>query len=357
MTTDQEPTGKAKGGHARAESLTPEERSEIASVAAKKRWEQREVPPDVPRALPGYKGILDLAGIKLPCAVIQGANGIQRVLTENGITEALLGTRSGASKRLKKAASEGGALLPLFIAPGQLKPFIDKELDDGPLKPIDYHDGTKMVRAYEAAILPEVCNVWLKARAAGALQEQQLKKAQNAEILLRALAKTGIVALVDAVTGYEKVRPQNALQAYLEMVIRKELAAWAKKFPDEFYENIYKLKGWQWPGMKKNRYSVVAHYTRDLVYERLGPGLLEELERKSPKNEKGERLIRMHRWLTEDIGDPLLAQHLHSLIMFQRLAISNGYGWNRFVRMVDQVLPKRGANLDLPLEIEGEVTA
>jgi hypothetical protein len=32
----------------------------------------------------------------------------------------------------------------------------------------------------------------------------------------------------------------------------EELAAWAKKSPDEFYENIYKLKGWPWPGMQKN---------------------------------------------------------------------------------------------------------
>ena len=52
---------------------------------------------------------------------------------------------------------------------------------------------------------------------------------------------------------------------YLEQLIRKELAAWAKKFPDEFYENIYKLKGWPSSGMRKNRFSVVAHYTRDLV--------------------------------------------------------------------------------------------
>ena len=32
----------------------------------------------------------------------------------------------------------------------------------------------------------------------------------------------------------------------------EELAAWAKKFPGEFYENIYKIKGWPWPGMQKN---------------------------------------------------------------------------------------------------------
>jgi hypothetical protein len=101
--------------------------------------------------------------------------------------------------------------------------------------------------------------------------------------------------------------------------------------------------------MRKNRFSVVAHYTRDLVYERIGPGLLEELEHKSPKDERGNRRNKLHQWLTEDIGDPMLAQHLHSLIMFQRLAIANGYGWQRFLNMVDQVLPKRGSTLALPL--------
>ena len=57
-----------------------------------------------------------------------------------------------------------------------------------------------------------------------------------------------------------------------------------------------------WPGMGKNRYSVVAYYTRDLVYERLGPGLLKELEDKSPKNGDGHRPSRFHQWLTEDVG-------------------------------------------------------
>ena len=124
---------------------------------------------------------------------------------------------------------------------------------------------------------------------------------------------------------------------YLGKLIRKELAAWAKKFPDEFYENIYKLKGWTWGGMKKNRYRVVAHYTRDLVYERIAPMLLEELETNGPPDEKGNRPNKLHQWLTEEEGDPMLAQHLYSLIMFQRLAITSGFGWNRFVKMVDQV--------------------
>jgi hypothetical protein len=91
--------------------------------------------------------------------VIQGPGGVQRVLSENGITNAILGSRSGASKRLKKSASEEGALLPLFIAPRQLKSFIDKELMEGPLVPIDYVDGDRLVRGYDASVLVAVCNV------------------------------------------------------------------------------------------------------------------------------------------------------------------------------------------------------
>lgn len=100
--------------------------------------------------------------------------------------------------------------------------------------------------------------------------------------------------------------------------------------------------------MSKNRYSVVAPYTRDVVYERMAPGLLQELERKSPKNEKGRRDSLLKDWLTHDVGDPMIAQHLHSLIMFQRLAINSGYGWKRYVNMVDQVLPKKDATMLLP---------
>ncbi|EOE6876358.1 hypothetical protein ACOL6E_000878 [Klebsiella aerogenes] len=45
----------------------------------------------------------------------------------------------------------------------------------------------------------------------------------------------------------------------------------------------------------------------------------------------------------------MLAQHLHSIIMIQRLSIANGYGWNKFVKMVDQVMPKKGGTFELAL--------
>lgn len=72
-----------------------------------------------------------------------GPNGITRVLSETGLTNAVLGDRSGASKRLKQASVKDGAPIPIFLAPGQLKPFISQELMDGPLTPIDYRDGNR----------------------------------------------------------------------------------------------------------------------------------------------------------------------------------------------------------------------
>jgi hypothetical protein len=352
MSEENEAEGKAIGGHARAAKLSPEERSKIAKKAAEKRWANAEKtePSDTHRVLESFKGHVTIAGSKIPCAVVMGPEGVRRVLSETGVTNAVLGDRSGASKKLKKVTTEAGAPIPIFLAPGQLKSFITQDMLDGPLKPIDYMDGKTMVRGYDASILPTVCNIWLQAREAGTLQAQQLAKAMKAEVLMRALAETAIVALVDEGTGYQSVRPQNALQSYLELVIRRELAVWAKKFPDEFYENIYKLKGWHWPGMSKNRYSVVANYTTNLIYDRLGPGITEELIDKTPKNEKGYRPNKLHQWLSDDIGDPMLATHMHSILMFQRLAIRNGYGWKRFLNMVDQVLPRRGSTMELPLE-------
>ena len=41
--------------------------------------------------------------------------------------------------------------------------------------------------------------------------------------------------------------------------------------------------------MKVNRPQVVAHYTKDIVYQRLAPGILMELEERNPKDEKGNR--------------------------------------------------------------------
>ena len=82
----------------------------------------------------------------------------------------------------------------------------------------------------------------------------------------------------------------------------------------------------------------------------MAPGLLSELESKSPKDEKGNRDNKLHQWLSEDVGDPMLANQFQSLLTLQRLSIANGWGWTKFMNTVDQVMPKKWQNLSLPLD-------
>lgn len=344
---EDEITGRARGGFARAAKLTPEERRAIAQKGAKERWEGTALPKAT------HQGELNLAGYKVSCAVLEDGT---RVLVERSMATALGKKGSGRHWEKKKEGDEKSANLPEYVSAHYLSKFMTDELRQKLETPIIYiplrGQRSKTFKGVNATLLADICDLWITAKEKGALNEKQIETANRAYVLMKAFANVGIVALIDEATGYQEIRPKDALQAYLEMIVSKDLAAWSKKFPDEFYENIYKLKGWVWPGMSKNRYSVVAKYTNDLVYERIAIGLLEELKIKSPKDDKGQRKHKLHQWLTEDIGNPLLAQHLHSLIMFQRLAMGNGYGWVKFKRMVDQVLPRRGSNMELPLNYD-----
>jgi hypothetical protein len=63
-------------------------------------------------------------------------------------------------------------------------------------------------------------------------------------------------------------------------------------------------------------------------YERLAPGILAELEGRNPKDERGNRRGKHHQLLTDDVGHPALAQHLHAVIGLMRAAGT----WDQFYR-------------------------
>ena len=333
-------TGKAAGGVARAEKLSADERKAIAMKAVNAKKEKASMPVLL------HRGELNIAGATLPCAVIDMRNGKDpiRVLTENGISTALLGGRSGASKRIKKQAensSDGDASLPVFVAPARLKPFIDESSQEV-LRPISYVDGDRIVQGFDATALPVVCDIWLRAREAGALQEQQLDKAQKAEVLTRALAKVAIVALVDEATGYQAYRAKDALAKILEAFVAKELQPYLKTFPAEYYEQLFRLYKLPFPpdGNKSWRPAFFGHITNDVVYARLAPDLLPELKKLASKTERRSRL---HQWLTNDIGHPKLREHLASIVTIMKLSQTP----DQFKASVNMIHPRHGETIPM----------
>jgi hypothetical protein len=204
---------------------------------------------------------------------------------------------------------------------------------------------------YEGDLVIEYCKALLEARRAGALEGYGLVYAEHAERLIIALAGVAIAALIDEATGYQLIRDRKELEALLDRYLRHEFSAWAKRFPDEFYKEIFRLKGWKWQGMKVNRPQCVAGYTNDIVYSRLEVGILRELQIRNPWiPEKNRREGYHHRLLTDDLGVPALAQLLHTVITIMR-----GFNkWERFVEFLDISLPKKGDSVQLLLELGDE---
>lgn len=337
---DDSLTGKAKGGAARRDSLTADQRKEIASKAAKARWEKQSLPvadfgsPDRP---------LKLLDTEIPCYVLSDGT---RVLTQEGFMSAL-----GRARKAKggTGSSTGVDKMPPFLMAGNLKPLITEELIRS-TAPVNFRipsGGTAW--GYRAELLPQVCNIYLAARDKKILLSAQKHLAAKADMLVRGLAETGIIALVDEATGYQQVRARDALQAFLDRFLRKELAAWVKTFPDEFFQELFRLKRWKWKGTSK-RPGVVGKYINDLIYDRLGPGVLDELKKKNPVDANGRRKAKHFQWLTEDIGNPALAQHLYATIGFMR-AEDN---WHTFKERFSRAYPKRGDNLALDLSYFSE---
>ena len=155
-------TNKKTGGIARAESLSPERRKEIANMAIKARWENEKLRESLPHVIL-KRNDLKLADITIPCAIVEGTNGGDpiRVLTETGLSNAILGGRSGGAIRRKRELKEAGAPLPIFLVQPQLNPILINLIDTEPLlKPIEYVDGNKIMTGYDARILPLACDIW-----------------------------------------------------------------------------------------------------------------------------------------------------------------------------------------------------
>ncbi|MDD3419957.1 MAG: P63C domain-containing protein [Candidatus Gastranaerophilales bacterium] len=284
-----------------------------------------------------HQGILRIGDKDLACAVLEDGT---RIISHVDVFKAFDRPARGSRARDKEIN------LPSFIAAENLKPYIGEE-EIETITPIHYKNiNGKNVKGYKAEIIPTLCNIYLQARKEEKLNKRQKQLAEISEMMVRSLSKVGIAALIDEATGYQEVRDKEALQKILDKYLAKEFAAWAKKFPDEFYREMFRLKGWAWKGMSVNRPSVVGKYTNDIVYSRLAPEILNELQIKNPKNEKGNRKVKHHQWLTDDIGNPSLSQHLHAVIGFMR-ATTN---WSDFMKLLNRAFPKKNQQLSLLLD-------
>jgi len=285
-----------------------------------------------------HDGVLEVGEVVVPCYVLEDTT---RVISQRGLQSSIGMSKGGAAK-------VGARRLLTLVGRFETKGIAAKDLMARLDTPILFQPphGGRSAFGYEATVLTDICEFILQCRDMKLLTTpRQEIYAKAAEIVLRALAKVGIIALIDEATNYQEVRDRLALQKILEKYLTDEWAKWTKTFPDEFYRELFRLQRLPYPPTSGKRPSYVGHWTNDIVYSRLAPGVLKELRKKNPVSSSGLRKRKHHQYLTRDIGHPALKDHLMNIIFLMRGCTS----WSDFKRRLERASPKYGDTFPLEL--------
>lgn len=279
---------------------------------------------------------LKLGDLEIPCYALEDGT---RVFSGRGVQKAI-GYDSKSGQWMKSFCNIKG-LSPYFYAGDQS--IAERLSNPIKFKRVDAGGSQSDTNGYEVTLLVDICSIIIDANRAGDFDDTKIVR--NADIIIRSVAKVGIIALVDEVTGYQqdKNRAKDELQKFLAQFISDEASRWVKTFNDSFFEMIYRMHGWSWT-LTHRRPGVVGKWINDIVYERLAPVILTELQKVNPKTDKGTRKDRHHQHLTEDVGRPKLKEHLAAV---EALGRASGYNWAKFMQMLNAAFPKQYQQLDL----------
>ena len=322
----------AKGGKARASVLTPEQRKEIAQTAARARWGEKdddkqasesadrykpmmvETPPKLPVAL--FPGKLSIADGKYLCYVLD--NG-KRVISQREVVHVLTGHAKGDISR--------------YLDSQNLKPFISNKLVADQTIQFTIPGNPVTANGYEAVLLLDICDAYLKARDEGALKTaNQIDLAKRAEIVTRACAKLGIIALIDEATGYDKFKKKQEYQLKLQAFIADDLQEWARMFPDDFWFELARLEGVHYsPRARPLRW---GRYVMMFVYDAVDADVGKELRKKNPDP---HFLSNHHQWLRK-FGRDKVHDQITKVVIVMKLCNDMTEFRHKFMRLFDRQL-------------------
>lgn len=335
MDEQEKDPRKVAAGQARANALTPDERSAIARRAALTRHRK-----DMPNAI--AEGILKMGDLRMPCAVLDDADNT-RVLTQNGFLKAI-GRHPFASGGTGSAIDE----TPPFLRPKNIKEFISEDLERSS-KPILYLPRNRtsgdagVGYGYRARLLPDVCWVYQDAMIAGKLLSSQQHIGESCRSFLKALTNFAIEDLVDRATGFDDIRKRAAIDKIIEKYCAPKALSWVRMFDVEFYRQVYRLNGWPFDPEITARPGIIGHWTNDL-YDRLAPMVRPELHRRVRRNANGRPTQKLTSYLTDEEGRPRLRELLEGAKALMRISAT----WADYYAKLEIAYPKFGETLTLP---------
>jgi hypothetical protein len=337
---DEDPkqdTPQRRGGIARRESLSPNERRRLARQAAIARWKQVG---DVPEA--SHHGILKIGDRELDVYVLEDG----RRLFHKRVMGHALGLRS-----------EGGNAFIKMLSGQTIRSEIPADLAEKIAKPVIFK-GFKgdPVHGYEASVLIEVCEALIRVRDSGGLTARQQFLAIQAEFILRSSAKLGIVALIDEATGYSDNKRKDEYRQLFQEFLRDEFAQWEQdEYPEKFFDMIYRLYGLKRKNPDSTKHpQFFGKFIRRYVYYPLANShgaILEQLDQRNPVvYVNGGRRYKMYQFLSEKVGLPALRAHLWQTIGIASIMSDHKAFDRAFYRAFPEAIPRRRDDPQLRLE-------
>lgn len=298
-----------------------------------------------------HTGRLDIGGMEIHAYVTKSNKRL--------ISAADMFTFTGRSRR-GQVRIPG---LPAFIGAKNLLFYMNDDLKKL-VQPIKYKaKNGKIAEAYDATVLPEVADLYIAAHEDNVLMERQQAAYQKSLILIRSLAKVGIVSLIDEATGFQFDRDSQNLQMLLKAYISKDVMKWQRRFPREFYEEIYRLYGYSENKNVKieNRAAWIGNFTNTYVYGVFPDDVMDEIRKKNPVKESERGLVyrsRKHfQHLTDTVGLPQLDKHLAKLIGVMQLSENKDDFKINFEKVFKKDLERKAyqddiKNGNLPLDLD-----
>jgi DNA-binding transcriptional regulator YdaS (Cro superfamily) len=287
------------------------------------RLEPQELGPQAP-ATPGdeleripealWAGILPVGSNELPVYVLDDG---RRVLSRTGATASLTGV-------------SGGGDLESYISVAGLQDFLPQDIENQLIEFTLRGVKHKTVRGITANTFLSICRAYVAALQAEALQtDRQRAIAAQAAMFLAACADVGLDALIDEATGYQLVRPEDALRIKLNLYLEEEMRQWEKTFPDELWAEFGRLTNWR-GATNSQRPKYWGKLVNELIYDYLDPDVAQWLRTNAPKPRHGQNY---HQWLSSQYGLKKLTEHMWMVIGMARAC---NRMWELRQRMAEQ---------------------
>jgi hypothetical protein len=214
-------SGRAKGGIARREALSGEERRAIAKKGAAARWGVKAT----------HQGnFQEKLGIDVECYVLDD-DATTAVISQTGMARAL-----GLSSR--------GNTLPRFLSNKVMSEAVGAQLRQKVENPLKFQwgvGGAEMppvtIHGFDSALLIDLCNAIVASEEK--LGARYAAVAKQAHLILGASARLGIRDLVYALAGYNPTTEE--VIAAFKLYVLDEAKKYEPEFPSELYMQWHRL--------------------------------------------------------------------------------------------------------------------